>query len=486
MRLRLTPFLPSDSLRRGAMRIDKGLCQMETTNKAAPGRGSMVPDMPIAQETGRRGADRARPLARHDYQTLALAALGGALEFYDFIIFVFFAVSIGALFFPVAMPDWLRLLQTFGIFAAGYVVRPLGGMVMAHFGDLLGRKKMFNLSILLMALPTLLIGLLPTYASAGLAAPVLLLLLRLIQGAAVGGEVPGAWVFVAEHVPPGHIGYACGTLTAGLTCGILLGSLVATGINSVFTPQQVLGFAWRLPFLLGGIFGLGAMYLRRWLHETPVFTELQQRKALAGEMPLKAVLRQHRRAVVISMLLTWMLSAVIVVVILMTPALLQKIYGYDARTALVANTAATLCLAAGCMVAGILADRIGARRTLICGALLLALCTHGFYTSLRQHPQLLLPLYALLGLSVGVVGAVPAVLVRAFPPQVRFSGLSFSYNLAYALFGGLTPIVVTMLLKSEPLAPAYYVMALCVLGMVTALFIKEPAPWQPVVVAASK
>jgi MFS family permease len=425
----------------------------------------------LASATGAHS--RPRPLTRRDYKTLSLAALGGALEFYDFIIFVFFATSIGALFFPPAMPDWLRLLQTFGIFAAGYVVRPLGGIVMAHFGDLVGRKKMFTLSILLMALPTLLIGLLPTYASAGLAAPLLLLLLRMVQGAAVGGEVPGAWVFVAEHVPARHIGYACGTLTAGLTFGILLGSVVATGINTLFTPAQVLDYGWRLPFLLGGLFGLGAMYLRRWLHETPVFAELQQRKALAAEMPLKAVLRQHRGAVAVSMLLTWMLSAAIVVVILMTPTLLQKVYGVDARTSLVANTLATLCLACGCVVAGILADRLGARRTLIGGGLLLAICTWLFYSTLQQRPDLLLPLYALLGFSVGVVGVVPSVLVRAFPAPVRFSGLSFSYNLSYAIFGGLTPIVVTLMLKTQPLAPAWYVIALCALGMVTALFIKE-------------
>ena len=133
-------------------------------------------------------------------------------------------------------------------------------------------------------------------------------------------------------MPARHIGYACGTLTAGLTFGILLGSLVATGINSVFTPAEVLDYGWRLPFVLGGVFGLGAMVLRRWLHETPIFLELQQRKALAAEMPLKAVLRGHRKAVALSMLLTWMLSAAIVVVILMTPALLQKVYGFDART----------------------------------------------------------------------------------------------------------------------------------------------------------
>jgi MFS family permease len=200
-----------------------------------------------------------RPLNRQDYKTLSLAALGGALEFYDFIIFVFFAAVVGELFFPADIPEWLRQVQTFGIFAAGYLARPLGGIIMAHFGDLVGRKKMFTLSILLMAVPTLAIGLLPTYASMGIVAPLLLLLMRLLQGAAIGGEVPGAWVFVAEHVPARRIGIACGTLTAGLTVGILLGSVVATLINTSMTQQAVHDGGWRIPFLLGGAFGLMAM-----------------------------------------------------------------------------------------------------------------------------------------------------------------------------------------------------------------------------------
>ena len=417
-----------------------------------------------------------RPLNRQDYKTLSLAALGGALEFYDFIIFVFFANAIGQLFFPPEMPEWLRMLQTFGIFAAGYVVRPLGGIIMAHFGDLLGRKRMFTLSILMMAVPTLLIGLLPTYASIGLAAPLLLLLMRVLQGAAVGGEVPGAWVFVSEHVPQRHTGVACGTLTAGLTVGILLGSLVATGLNTLYTPAEVTDGAWRYPFLLGGIFGFGAMYLRRWLHETPVFAEMQKNRALATEMPLKAVLRSHRGAVAVSILLTWMLSAAIVVVILMTPALLQKIHHIDARTTLVANTAATLCLAFGCIISGMLADRLGAKRVILVGSVLLAISTYLFYTTIAIRPDLLLPLYAITGLFVGVVGAVPCVLVQAFPAQVRFSGLSFSYNLSYAVFGGLTPIAVTLMLKNNVLGPAYYVMGVCVIGMLTAMCIKDQ--WQ--------
>ena len=259
-----------------------------------------------------------RPLNRQDYKTLTLAALGGALEFYDFIIFVFFAAVVGELFFPADIPEWLRQVQTFGIFAAGYLARPLGGIIMAHFGDLVGRKKMFTLSILLMALPTLAIGLLPTYSSVGIIAPLLLLLMRILQGAAIGGEVPGAWVFVAEHVPEKRIGIACGTLTAGLTVGILLGSVVATLINTSLTPQGIHDGGWRIPFLLGGVFGLVAMYLRRWLQETPIFLEMQQRKALAQELPVKAVVLKHQKAVAVSMLLTWLLSAGVVVVILMS------------------------------------------------------------------------------------------------------------------------------------------------------------------------
>ncbi|BBP86260.1 MULTISPECIES: MFS transporter [Pseudomonas] len=413
----------------------------------------------------------ARPLTRSDYKTLSLSALGGALEFYDFIIFVFFAAVVGKLFFPAEMPEWLRQLQTFGIFAAGYLARPLGGIVMAHFGDLLGRKRMFTLSIFLMAVPTLIMGLLPTYAQIGIWAPLALLLLRVIQGAAIGGEVPGAWVFVAEHVPTRHIGYACGTLTSGLTFGILLGSLMATLINTLYTPEEVQAWAWRVPFLVGGVFGLFSVYLRRWLHETPVFAELQQRKALAEEVPLKAVLREHRGAIAISMLLTWVLSAGIVVVILMTPTVLQTVYGFAAATALKANSLAIVCLTVGCVASGAIADRFGAGRTFLVGGLLLAASSWTFYTSLKAHPDWLFPLYALTGLFVGTIGAVPYVMVKAFPPVVRFSGLSFSYNLAYAIFGGLTPMIVSLLMKWDPLGPAYYVAALCGLAMVIGLYL---------------
>lgn len=403
-------------------------------------------------------------LTRQDYTTLSLAALGGALEFYDFIIFVFFAAVIGQLFFPPDIPEWLRQMQTFGIFAAGYLARPLGGIIMAHFGDKVGRKKMFSLSILLMALPTLAMGALPVYHQIGIAAPLLLLLLRLLQGAAIGGEVPGAWVFVAEHVPEKRIGFACGTLTAGLTAGILLGSLVATLINTVMPPTAVADYGWRLPFFLGGIFGLIAMYLRRWLHETPVFKQMQQRKALADTLPIKTILARHKRSIVVSMLLTWLLSACIVVVILMAPALMQKQHQIAAALTLQANSLATLMLIVGCILSGLLVDRFGAGKVLMVGSVLLGICSWLFFQLAAGSTASLFITYALAGLSVGVVGVVPFVMVSAFPAAVRFTGISFSYNVAYAIFGGLTPIFVTLMMPLTPMAPAFYVLALAAIG----------------------
>lgn len=412
-----------------------------------------------------------RPLTGQDARTLALAALGGALEFYDFIIFVFFARVIGQLFFPADTAEWLRQLQTYGLFAVAYLARPLGGIVMAHFGDRSGRKQMFALSVFMMAVPTLLIGMLPTFATMGYGAPLALLVLRMLQGAAVGGEVPGAWVFVSEHVPARRVGFACGTLTSGLTFGILLGSLVATAINKIYTPEEVLAFGWRVPFLVGGVFGFFAVFLRRWLAETPVFEEMRKRRALVEELPLKAVLRGHVAGVVVSMLLTWVLTAGIVVVILLTQDLLQKLYGITPAQALEANSVATLSLTLGCVCFGLLADGWGVVRALTLGCAALLVATYVFYDGVGQAPEHLVPLYAMAGFCVGVVGVVPTVMVHAFPPAVRFSGISFSYNVAYAIFGGLTPMVVTLLTKASPMGPAFYVAGVCGVGLLVALYL---------------
>ena len=405
-----------------------------------------------------------RSLTRDDTRTLVLASLGGALEFYDFIIYVFFAAVIGKLFFPATMPLWLEQLQTFGIFAAGYLARPLGGIIMAHFGDRTGRKRMFTLSVFMMAVPTLLIGLMPTYVTLGYAAPLLLLLMRVFQGAAIGGEAPGAWVFVAEHVPSNRVGLACGLLTGGLTGGILLGSLMATTINYACTPAEIADWAWRVPFLVGGLFGFLAMYLRRWLHETPVFEAMRARKATAT-LPLKQVLRDHRASVIVSMLVTWMLTAAIVVVILMTPTLMQRLHGIAPTTTLIGSVVATLVLTVSIITVGALLDRFGALPIVVIGGPAMIASTYALFLGTAANPGHMVALYALAGLCVGTMAVVPYVMVRAFPAVVRFTGVSFSYNVAYAIFGGLTPVAVQLMLKYDRLGPAHYVAFTAVIGV---------------------
>jgi len=407
-----------------------------------------------------------------ELRALSLASIGGALEFYDFIIFVFFADVIGKLFFAAATADWVRQAQVFGIFSAGYLARPIGGIVMAHFGDTRGRKRVFTLSVLLMAIPTFLIGVLPTYQSIGIAAPVLLLLLRVLQGIAIGGEAPGAWVFVAEHARRGRVGFAIGLLTCGLSFGILLGSLMSIYLNHVFSPAQIAAGAWRIPFWVGGAFGFIAMWLRRWLAETPVFEQLRRRAALSRELPLRVVVRHHARGMIASILSTWMLTAAIVVVILMTPVLLPKLFGIAPAQAQLASLIGTATLCISTVVVGAATDRFGIIRTAAPMFLVLISSTYLLFETAASGPMmhsggssLLVLIYAVAGFGAGAIVITPILMTRSFPTAVRFTGVSFSYNFGYALFGGVTPMLVSLLVHLDRIGPAYYVAAAAVIGL---------------------
>jgi MFS family permease len=412
---------------------------------------------------------RPQPFSRADYKTLSLAALGGALEIYDFIIFVFFALTLSQLFFPPEMPEWLRLLQSFGIFVTGYLARPLGGILMAHFADRLGRKRVFSLSILMMALPCLLIGVMPTYADIGYWAPLVLLALRILQGAAVGGEVPSAWVFVAEHAPAGHRGYALGVLQAGLTFGYLLGALTATWLARVFTPAEILDYAWRIPFLLGGVFGVVGVWLRRWLSETPVFMALHaQREGMQG-LPLGQVLREHRQSLLPAALLTFVLTSAVVVLVVITPTVMQQRFGMSASHTFALSAMGIVFLNVGCVLAGMLVDRIGAWRAVMIYSLLLPVGIAVLYASLIQ--QWLAPgvAYAVAGLACGIVGVVPSVMVGLFPANIRVSGISFTYNIAYAGWASFTPLMLIALMPVTPWVCVIFCAVMGVVGLLTAM-----------------
>jgi len=415
-----------------------------------------------------------RLLSSQDYKTLSLSAFGGALEFYDFIIFVFFSKVIGSLFFPADMPIWISQLQTFGIFAAGYLARPFGGIVMAHFGDLFGRKRMFTLSILLMAVPTLLIGCLPTYVSVGYFAPVFLLLLRVCQGLAVGGEIPGAWTFVAEHVPKDKVGLACGTLTSGLTLGILLGSVVSILMQSNYNATEMHDWAWRIPFIVGGIFGFIAMYLRQWLKETPIFLEMQKRgeKEVSKKLPVWEVLSNYLPQVMISIFLTWVLSAGILVIIVTSHVYLQGQFGFSEIDVSISRLLATACLAIGCVFYGYLADKFSIGKLISIGCLFGVIATIVFLSSLSAGREMLYITYPIVGFSVGIVGAFPYYMVRAFPAKVRYSGVAFSFNISYAITGALTAFLIPILANFfSKYAAGFYVIGVFLFGAVLGWYI---------------
>ena len=413
-------------------------------------------------------------LRPEDKRTLVLSSFGGALEFYDFVIYVFYAKIISELFFPSGLSPFWAMLNTYGIFAAGYFFRPLGGVVMAHFGDLIGRKKLFSLSILLMALPTLMIGIMPTFESIGYAAPLLLLLMRMIQGIAIGGEIPAAWTFVSEHVPANKVGFANGLLTAGLSLGILLGALMSLFISLQFTQQEVLDWAWRIPFILGGVFGLIALYLRSYLHETPVFQAMQAKKQLAKELPAKQVIAQHKTAVGIGMLFTWFLTGCVVVLILAMPNLLVGAFGFERSDAFKMQSMAIVMQMIGCIAAGLLADRFGAGRVILIGSACVAIVAGIFYQSLGHvSAGTVFMLYMLLGLVSGTVGMVSYSMVKMFPAQIRFSGISVSYNLAYAIAGGLTLPVVQWLSLYSQIGAMYYVWVVCLVTCLTAILYRQ-------------
>ena len=212
-------------------------------------------------------------------KVLFLTSLGGAFEMYDFVVYIYLTPFLSELFFPNDN-GFIALLSTFAIFAIGYLIRPFGGILFGHFGDRIGRKKTFVVSILLMSVPVILIGLLPGYATIGIAAPILLILLRLLQGVALGGEIPGAMTFTSEYIGMEKRGLASGSIYCGLNCGIAFGALILAVFGMLFTHQQMLEFGWRLLFILGGLLGLIAGYLRNKTTESHLFLELENKNVL--------------------------------------------------------------------------------------------------------------------------------------------------------------------------------------------------------------
>ena len=395
--------------------------------------------------------------ATRDLQNVSLASLGGLLEYFDFQVYVFVAAALSTELFPPGDSAWKAQVQAFAIFAIGYLVRPVAGMIVAHFADRIGRKRLFVMTVLLMSVPTFLMGLLPTYAVAGWMAPAALLVLRVLQGCALGGELPGAATFISEHAPPRRLGVSSGIFIGMVNFGLLLGAAAA------FIAKQISGLdpalaslVWRLPFIMGGLGGLLAAYLRRHLAESPLFEAIREEKRLSKRIPLVAVLRDYRWQCVFAFALTFAFSTTPAIYFQWLPTYLIGLRHVPANTVFLANVCGVSAFVSGMPCWGALRDALGWKPLLVIGGVLNAAVAVLFFAYLPDFAENF-PLLALALVGAGaccsvIHGIIAGLICSLFPTAVRQSGFAFPYSIGTAIFSGLTPLVMATLVRSNGLS----------------------------------
>ena len=398
--------------------------------------------------------------------------VGNMLEWYDFALFGFFAAQIGAHFFPATNPT-ASLLAAYGTFAAGFLMRPIGGALFGWVGDKFGRKQALLWSVLAMALPSFCIGLLPSEATIGLAAPALLLVFRLLQGLAVGGEYMASSVFLVEGAVPGKRGLMGAWSPFGCFAGTLLGSAAGLIVNTTLSPNAVMAYGWRIPFLFGLVVALGGIVIRR------NFVEKVPHQPPA-KSPLGESFRNHWRTIVHLILLVAGLSVGFYTTFVYSATWLKQVAGVSAKSAFEINTIAMALSLGAVLIAGALSDRFGRRPVIavISGLLmvvsypLMALMAGGQWIAVFVG-QVVLSL--LVSAAAGVLAATMAELA---PWRVRCTVLSISYNFGVALLGGTTPLLAAWLVSRTgfTLAPAVYLAASGALSFIGALALPKTMP----------
>ena len=418
-------------------------------------------------------------IGRIETKSIALASLGATLEYYDFVVYAFVAAALGRAFFPAQGADWAKVAQVFSIYAIGYFVRPVAGLVIAHFADRIGRKRLFVFTVFLMSVPTFLIGLLPTYEQVGALAPVLLLVCRILQGCAVGGELPSAAVYVSEYAPPQRLYLASGTLHGIVHLGLLLGAGSAALASWIASSDPDLSsLAWRLPFVVGGACGLLAGYLRRHLGETPLFAQLRQTRRRQAGLPISSVLRSHRAACLFALGLMFMQAIVSAVYFQFLNSYLITRFHAAPTAVLAANTVGTLALAGSMPAWGWVADRFGRNATIGLGTVLSAITAIAFFQNLPALMQggtglmwALIPV----GLFGGSVTAlVPGLFASLFPTAIRQSGYALPYNIGAAVFAGPAPLLLAYLVRTgDVLWPMYAMLIACAVAATAAVLARH-------------
>ncbi len=412
-------------------------------------------------------AAAAPPGAGPSARTTILAGLiGNVMEWYDFAVYGYFATVIGALFFPSEDPA-VSVIAAFGAFAAGFLARPFGGLIFGRIGDLVGRRRALTLSVVCMAVPTVAIALLPTYEAIGLAAPVLIVLLRIVQGLSVGGEYTGSVVFLAEKAPRGRRAFYASWSLWGAVAGILLGSAAGLVLTNLLSDAEVQAWGWRLPFALGALVAVSGWFLRRGMAE--------EAPPEAAKAPLRDTFGRYRGAVLRVVLLNLVNGVSFYAAFVYSVTYLKEIDGLQERIAFDINTAAMALLLVFVPLAALLAERVGRRPMIVAGAALFTLGAVPLYHLIHGSDPALIFLGEV-GLALGVAllnGGIVAANVELMPKAVRCTGLAFAYNAAIGLFGGTTPMIVAWLIVAtgDPVAPGWYVAAAGAISLLTALFL---------------
>jgi MHS family proline/betaine transporter-like MFS transporter len=404
------------------------------------------------------------------WRVIILSSLGGALEFYDFVVYSTFAQYIGGAFFPATDP-LVRLMFSFAVFAVGYVARPLGGVVFSHFGDRYGRRKVFIVAMLTMSTATVCMGLLPGYARWGFVASGCMVVLRLIQGFSLGGELPGAITYVVETAPR-KAGFASGFIFFCVNTGVALASLLSLIIHKTLAPSEVADWGWRIGFLVGGALGLIAFYLRLSLEETAEFRKMRH---APSERPFMDLIRTCPAAALVGVAALTATAGFNGLLFAM-PAFLPNVMHYSALEAIEAQNLGLLVLSFGLLGAAWLGDRVPRRRLLRIGSLLLALLCIPFFNSAAAHSVDLNLLFIAAGAAASLCnGPMCGIVGDLFPTRIRFSGVAVSFNLAFSIFSGAAPLSATALVKAtgRPADAAYYMLGCALITFVGTLFLRR-------------
>jgi MHS family proline/betaine transporter-like MFS transporter len=410
----------------------------------------------------------------HRAQRHAIVAgiAGNVMEWYDFSVYGYFAVAIGSRFFP-AQNRVSSLLAAFGVFAAGFLMRPLGSLLFGHIGDKKGRKLALTSSVTLMAVPTFLIGALPTYEQIGIWAPVLLVLLRLLQGLSVGGEYTTSSIFLVERSTAGRRGFLGSFVPFGACGGVLLGSAIGAAVTSVLDQTSVESWGWRVPFLIGIVVGIFGLYIRRGLSDE----QLAQAGPPRAVSPVREAFRTERNTMARLIGLSAVGAVGFYMCFVYVTTYLRQIDHLAQSAALDINTIAMVVLLLLLPLAGALSDYFGRKPVLLAASGGMFVLAWPLFWMLH-HADLRLVVFGQIGfavLSAGFWGSISATMVELVPERVRCTVLSVGYNIGMAILGGLTPMVAVYTVKRSQydLSPAFLLMAAAAVSFAVVLGLRE-------------